>query len=613
MAKKNKRRGKQKKQQRRQAAEAMSPPVSSSSPQSGQPNRRNVQTAPGQQPARTTETTDGSRPIKDYYIRLEGLNIDSGVLDTNQISVVRGAGLLLRQAAKDAAQTIANQPGSSVISTGASIGEFRVGTNDATQVAGLISDIQQQVSSGDYAHLDFAVVAEPIYQEQPASVVRERALARIRFEQMRMPTLVPPPPNRHPGIGACGWEGRRPADALEPIQRRKPDGTLEEPIQVSQSVYDRYRYGRKQKHLFYLEETGIQDDEGKYTNDLAEIAELESIRNLNGKIAVIYADGNRFSAIRDQACQGFGDLKRFDEQVQGDRRRFLFELLERIAQDPAFNTQQGKRRIETLLWGGDELILVVPAWRGLQVLQHFFAATAKARFQGKNKHRDKGKKTAPPAPWPLTYAAGIVFCRARTPIKRAQGLARDLADGVKSWLHDRATATSPDQALRGQLQNAWDYAVLESVDFPTEDELGDYFADRYRGAASLRRPLAPFANWCDDAGRGLDREEMAHLLESLSKGQVYAVARQAIGAGIDWTDAASLTRFNDVYQRMREVVGSRQFDPLCERIQTLFGSGGDGHRKAAENAILDPWPWIHLAELWDYLAPEPDAKQEDES
>jgi hypothetical protein len=573
-----------------------------------QAQQRASAAAPTQQTTGAPAAEAGAAPVNGYYIRLEGLNIDAGVLDTDQLSTVRGAGLLLRRAALDAAKVVAAHPAGKAVSTGASIGEFRLSAADPAAADALVSQLRTLLAEGDFAQLSFAVAAEPTYRERPPSDVQERALARIRFAQMRMPTLVPPPTNTAANVGACGWEGRRPADAPKRIPRYKPDGTLEQEIAVCRSVYDRYRYGLHQKHRFYNDETGRQDDEGSYTNDLADLAYLPAARNLDGKVAVIYADGNRFSAIRGK-CNGFADLERFDKQVRGHRRAFLDRLLARIAADPAFNTKHGKRRIETLLWGGDELILVVPAWRGVQVLQHLFAATANAQFlpEPKNK-KDKQRQT----PWRLTHAAGIVFCRARTPIKRAQALARQLANGVKAQLKAAATGTTPDQLLRSTLHNAWDYAVLESVDFPTEDELSDYFAHRYHSVANRRSFLTPFADWCDDNGADRERRHAAKLLADLSKGQVYAVARAAIAPTADWRDAGTLQGFRHAHARMREVIRPKKtFESHDAMLQKLFGGRDDLDVPGADAPIPDPWPWIHLAELWDYLAPEPAERQGD--
>lgn len=567
--------------------------------------------APKGKPVAAPLTDQTQAPITGHYLRVEGLNIEAGVLDTNQISVVRGAGLLLRQAAKDAAKQI-EQAGGKVISTGASIGEFRLDTKDPDEAERIAGQIQHDLSVGEFAHLSFAVVAEPIGQAPGAKAplakaVRERALARIRFEQMRMPTLVPPAQHTATDREACGWEGRRPADAKQPIERSDADGPKK--TYLSQSVRERYDYGVKQKQRFYREETGRPDDQARYTHDLNDIADLRSAKNLDGKIAVIYADGNRFSAIRDRACAGFGDLETFDKLVQAKRRAFLVALLERIAHDPVFNTPDARRRLETLLWGGDELILVVPAWRGLDVLQDFFIAMAGAQIKAKkpDKHAKVKQSTDP---WPLTHAAGIVFCRAKTPIQRIQNLARQLADGVKGRLKQEAKGDTPEARLRSSLDNAWDYAVLESVDFPTEAELGDYFQGRYGAASGGRRVLQPRLHWrAEGAAGGVTRAEVAGLLDELPKGQVYAVARAAVAPNIDWTKTKSAQGFIAAHERMREVVGGADFDRLAPSVHKLFGSSGLIEPPVADAPIPDPWPWIHLAELWDYLAPNPNPSQ----
>lgn len=575
----------------------------------GKGQAQQTRTAEPVREGRTAGPPSGSaapeKPVTGHYLRIEGVNLGACIYDTNQLSVVRGASLLLRQAARDSAEQIA-QSGQAV-STGASIGEYRLATKDPEEARRIADEVALGLSRGNHAHLTFAVALEPTRQDLPAAMVRERALARIRFEQLRMPALVPPPHNTDMQIGACGWEGRRPADSNRPVKRPEDD----EPTWLSCSVRDRYDYGRNQKHLFYCEETGIEADAQGYTNELGEIARLRRARNLDGKIAVIYADGNRFSKIRDLSCPEFKELAQFDETIQGNRKAFLRDLVERLGPGGNLASDQGPRRIETLLWGGDEFTLVVPAWRGFDVLQLFFAASAHWRFPETGRDFQR-----------LTHAAGIVFCRAKTPIQRTAALARALADRVKARLKS-ATSGNDEAAFRASLQNAWDYAVLESVDFPTEPDLDRYFTDRYHQAARCRGLCKPLSGWLAGgaaATGAVTRADIARLLEALPKGQVYAVARAAAASDTDWsnpqgiesgrersdkalTDLPGIQPFLERYDRMRQVIGETEFGPLAAQVQALFGSTGTIRTEHCAVPVPDPWPWIHLAELWDYLAP----------
>ena len=58
-------------------------------------------------------------------------------------------------------------------------------------------------------------------------------------------------------------------------------------------------------------------------------------------------------------------------------------------------------RLEVLLWGGDEFTLVVPAWKGLEVLERFFQIAARLEF---------GSDV------PMTHRAAVIFCHHNAPI-----------------------------------------------------------------------------------------------------------------------------------------------------------------------------------------------------
>ena len=77
-------------------------------------------------------------------------------------------------------------------------------------------------------------------------------------------------------------------------------------------------------------------------------------------------------------------------------------------------------RIETLMWGGDELIWAVPAWCALDAVQFFFDQSADWRDPIRNKR--------------LTHAIGMVLCSHNAPIRGIVQLARELADHAKDQL-----------------------------------------------------------------------------------------------------------------------------------------------------------------------------------
>lgn len=543
-------------------------------------------------PHQTARPATGQPPPipSDFYLRVEGINIGAIIGDTGQLSVARGASFLLREAITDIAQRKPHKnlpllpDNGQTVSTGASIGEFILNNTDrqaADAVAAHIADYLR-AQTKYYKHLSFGVCAEG-YQPAAGEIeVRERALARIRFGQMQSPTCVVPPDNTTPGLGACQWDGRRPADAPEPIRRKG-----EKDILVSTSVWDRWRHGTERKQDFYRDEAALTEGHPAYpmyySNDLGDLANWDRAGSLNGKVAVIYADGNRFSRIQNETCKRFESVTRFDETVKSARRAYLSSLLRMMADEPRFQIDAGhgvkRLRLETPLWGGDELKLVVPAWCGLDVLQHLFAAAKDWSYKGR----------------PLTLAAGIVFCRAKTPIQRSMELASQLAEGVKAGLKAQASGRNEEEKFRSQLKHRFDYMVLESIDFPVENDLDAHLQGRYRSAAGWRRHLAPTANW------PTLRPRLADLLERFPKGQAYTLARAAVAS--DWGDKKDGDQpYREARKRSGQVTDQGDATKLIAILNQIFGTAESPLIDA--DTAFDPWAWIHLAELWDYLAPE---------
>ncbi len=244
------------------------------------------------------------------------------------------------------------------------------------------------------------------------------------------------------------------------------------------------------------------------------------------------------------------------------------------------STRDAVLRLETLQWGGDESLLVVPAWIGMDLLQHFF-------------HHTKSWK-------PLTHAAGIVFCSAKSPIRQIQALARELAESVKN-------------SKGGRDDNFFDYMVLESVDYPTEADLKQTFEIRY-GPLAATRPakLRPCADWPEM------KKRLGELLSErlIPRRQAYGLVRQFAGAELveifdggealgGWNDVTNLEtkaeRLCPLALAERRLLDTAEdCQGLIDAMPELFDFFDVRDR---EDPIARAWMWIHLVELWDYLVP----------
>lgn len=487
--------------------------------------------------------------MPQYLLRIEGVNIYATVEDTNQLSVQRGSSLLLRQAIRDIAK---NHPELTSISTGASIGlfQFEAANNKKAAelrdtIAGYLNTDTNTNSDTDESsrYLTFVVDVVAI-KNGDFKRAKEEVIALNRFRQFQQATLVFPPENNDEKIAPCAWDNLRPADGegIEIVKREKNDRG---PAILSLSAEARHNHGRNQKRIFIEEETGLSFD---YTNDLQEIAtpdknqkHLDSLKN---KLAVLYFDGNGFGDIQKNLdCK---QLKAFDDNIQEKRRAWLRKLIEDIKDNTDFKTSEEDKngnlvdakdkngnlvdaiRLEVLLWGGDELMLAVPAWKGMYVLQHFYDF----HKDWMRKEPIKGKEITKH----LTHAGGLVFCHVKTPIQRIKKLAREIADHIKDEYLGKPEEGKIDKYSRDA--NLYDYVVLESIDYPTQSWPA-FLEKRYtQSIAKKRQPQRPlegsYETNCrkfNELKKHLPRRQLHRLVNTLvDSEQKFADARQRFAA-----------------------------------------------------------------------------------
>jgi hypothetical protein len=266
--------------------------------------------------------------------------------------------------------------------------------------------------------------------------------------------------------------------------------------------------------------------------------------------------------------------------------------------------------LETLLWGGDEVLWVVPAWLGWHVVQTFFrvvsagAADQRAAAPPRSvavrpaaaKHEirnldDKRKKAPAPAPAQqevpgldelvLTYSAGLVFCHAQAPIRRIWDLAEQLTREAKQ--------------ARDRNKNAIAYVVLESF-----DQLGG--AVKAARVRHLPFPATPDANVLGDrlSRTVIDAAALPGLLDAVRwmrahfpRGSVYRILRVLREEDATWEEKA---QFKVWFARALGDLTPAQRRQGQAHL-ALFDLG-------QEKAGRDPAVrinWLHLAELWDYV------------
>ena len=410
-----------------------------------------------------------------FLLRVEGVNLSNVIDDTDQLSVRRGGGLMILNASPALASLLPSdlQGLLNPIATGASIGLFEfdaASESDADQIRDrVVKVLRSQLL--DYLTIDgkpaklpllhgtFVVDVESLEKHQSAQQAEQMLVARNRWRQLQEPTLSLDD-LWCPGDEPCEFDRTRVGNEVCYLEDNRKAA-------VSSSAKDRREYGRGARQKFYdqeLEHTAAQDPTLaamlplRFTNSLQELGGLrESDRprdrvespdgelgdandalpsRLKDKLSVFYVDGNGFGKkgrgiFEKHGVAGYTD---WSNAIREHHRTLLAGLIKLTNDDDLWRSGDDIR-LETLVWGGDEILWVVPAWKGWEIAKWF--------FEQKHQVAVLGQK------YELTYGCGLTFCHAKAPIKNVMTLAKSLGDVAKD--------ASPNS-------NRLAYEVLESVD-----------------------------------------------------------------------------------------------------------------------------------------------------
>lgn len=469
--------------------------------------------------------------MKRFYLRLEGMNFDTFLGDTQDLSTIRGGGLLLLEAAERVATL---DSGLETISLGASSGLFAFeapdeesAANRRRQVAGALAE-DDELRHGTFT-VDVVADTDDFLHD------KEALMALNRWRQAAAPSVAFP---------SAIADGAEPCtlDRLRPASTRPVHGG-----RISESVWQRREHGRKRKQDFYRRETGLQVQTG-FSEDLEKLTTDPTRGNLDGKMAVIYADGNSFGRLNQKHATSPEGQRALDLRLQGLRRDVLREIVELALAEPAFREGQGgdgPLRLETLMWGGDEMAWVVPAWAGSWIVDVFFDRTWS--------YHDES----------LTHACGVVFCHHKAPIHRMRALAEELAELAKA---------------RCRTQDLVAYEVLESYD-NVGDDLEKYREDRCPNGVEAEKLILEPGVFRRAAGL-FDR-----LRSDLPTRKVHAATR-----GLFREPEATSGREGEI----EPWLPPDHRDDFKSLLSLLGG---------------EPVAWIHLSQLWDYLEPPTEARK----
>jgi hypothetical protein len=412
------------------------------------------------------------------------------------------------------------------ITTGASSGIFALEPTASVSAECVASEVRTFLREHpQLRHATFVV--DVVEASGDFRIDREKLIALNRWQQMKAPTVVIA---GRDSSGPCWIDKVRPAEIDAPWEKFKGK-------KISLSVQARREYGIKQKQQFYQDTLG-RPISTSFAWDFEHIGAAGSERgNLAGKMAVIYADGNRFGDLQNRLCTDRKLQEDYDKQLKNHRKEFLKAFLEqKVLPDPeqafvGFKGGNSWYRMETLLWGGDEFMLLVPAWRGWFTLQFFFDRAKTWNLLGET----------------VTHAAGLVFCSHKAPIHRVADLARKLCDAAK----------------KDKSRNLFAYQILESFDI-----VGDF--------ETYRKSMAPHGYGIESLNlEGPEMGEIDRLMSDLK--------------------AAEFPR-RKLFDLARGRLSKADEKDFLSGLPAKARDAAEGLRIL----LNDSARWYHIAELWDY-------------
>lgn len=469
---------------------------------------------------------------EQWYLRMEAVNLCNFVYDTQDLSTIRGGGHILLSAVEKVAEEYKSFL--EKISCGASVGLFAI--KEYKKAEDVVKEIRGFLATDDdFKHATFVVNAVKGTGEDNYRRDLERLMAANRLQQMRSPSYAIPSDKSSSTV--CE------VDLIRPTFDDK---------KISRSVNQRREKGLEGKREKFYQKISDYGVKGKlFVNDLDQLTGDEK-NPLNHKMAVIYIDGNGFGKIQNDKCKDRTSHKEFDKYLSEKYKNLMGQFLKYIDKDPhkTWFTPNGAYRLETLLWGGDERMWVVPAWKGWELLQFFFDHTRDWIFEDRR----------------LTHAAGIVFCHHKAPIHRITALARGLADQVKTVTRSR---------------NAFAYQILESFDHVGRD-LAGFRAERCPSGETTASLVI--------GGNNMGR--IAEEIRKLQSSEFSTSRLHRIVSSLLATDEPSRVMAYELIEELKTEWSGADSTAgnILNTLEPLLG----GKRTM----------WVHLAELWNYIASE---------
>lgn len=336
---------------------------------------------------------------RTQVLRLEGGNFASTLYDTNNLSVIRGASLKLGeigQIGQDALKNVGIEKFEQIYS-GASQAAF---TFDGTeeQAVRAVKEARNALGEGMWQHLSVSVAFGDSL---------EQAEARSRASQFRSWTI----PACHNGRAEIPDRFDKVRGATVKVNKG------ENQVWVSESVKARLEHGRDHRSQFFSSRLGNTLPRNIHFcesfQDIIKGTPKNIPNTIHNKLALVHLDGDNFGTIAREV-----GLAPFNKVVIQKLDEVLKALVEHACklEEEEFLDDDPFLRLEMLVWGGDDITLVMPAWRLLGFMETFYNAIRGWNIDGHS----------------LSFTGGSIIAHYKSPVRQLVKLASEAVDASKT-------------------------------------------------------------------------------------------------------------------------------------------------------------------------------------
>lgn len=601
--------------------------------------------------------------MKTFHISIEAVSFAGTMLDTDDLSAIRGASWAMLAVAERFAAALEvlldDQDTVKVDFAGASSASVTVETDlEKDVVETLVRDVlagkkdeankvfdqgcdERACLSDVLPHLVFAVAVVEDSGKARQLAARERAANQYQMLDIDLPEVLSTQ-EQEDSINSAAREGGQNASAQQALNildqpcvkdRTRPIATLSwrsadpkrgeadnkprRDVPVSSSFYARHEFGRTgRRHLFYSNQAGVDlKNRFSLSDSFEEIADENPPRGLpatvQNKMCVLFMDGNSFGKLKECWLNRGGDANGFATAMAEKRKNLLKGLVNYVCAETMLQLASPKKKV---LEGGSKRQLPVLRFETLMwgadesVLvfpgwAYPAIMTQLAQLLGGS---SCGKLTMPDSGQgalevPLTYGIGVAIGHYKTPIRAMKKLAEELADNakVRGKMDDVGSGVGMEE-----YRSFVDCMVLGGIDLPV------------RGLTAEREALFNVLEKKQGTVFNMPLGKLPKIMQQFE--EIRGISGDA-DSGVPRAKLAALLK--------NAIDGPNLGDyrpPQQEDLGLLLAARKGGREGDLSDAMLFDWcteaplaPLVHMVTLWNFLGlmalPAPQADDEGEA